>query len=160
MPHKPTDNEPSLWHKYFAMEFNNRAWKLAIQKRSVAEDREMLNVAHASAQHWTTIGVELNIMRAQMLLAEVHALLGYGESAYSYASEVLEYFLSIDTPDWEIGYAYTIYAHAAYVAGDHTVYKEAYINAVNALGNIADKGDLEVVQKTFDQIAKLEPRHV
>jgi hypothetical protein len=156
MPHIPSENKPALWHKYFAMEFNNRAWSLAVQERSSAEDREMLNVAHASMQHWNTIGVELNSMRAQMLLAEVHALLGFDKSAFDYAKEVLEYFLSIDTPDWEIAYAYTIYAHAAQVSGNIATFKSAYLDAVGALNKIEDKQDLEIVQKTFDQITKPE----
>ena len=36
------------WHKWFAVESNNRAWRLAEQTtRTPAEDEEMLNSAHA-----------------------------------------------------------------------------------------------------------------
>jgi hypothetical protein len=55
-----------------------------VQTRSAAEDQEMLNAAHASAWHWAGVGTELNRMRATMLLAEVHALLGLGQSALAY----------------------------------------------------------------------------
>ena len=72
----------TTWHKRFTVETNNRAWDLAIQPRTPAQDREMLDAAHASAWHWSAIGTELNRMRATMLLAEVHAVLGHGVSAF------------------------------------------------------------------------------
>ena len=66
------------WHKRFAARCNNRAWDLASRERTPAEDREMLDAAHASAWHWAQVGSELNRMRATMLLADVHAELGMG----------------------------------------------------------------------------------
>ena len=153
MPHFPIENDPTLWHKYFAMECNNRAWDLATRPRTPDEDREMLNTAHASALHWDAMGVELNNMRAQMLVAEVHALVGYGESAFSYAEEMRNYFLGIESPDWEIAFAHTIYAHAAQVKGDTAAHESAYKEAVKALDDIKDDQDREIVQKTFDQVS-------
>jgi hypothetical protein len=73
-----TAEEATAWHRRFAAAGNNRAWDLSVQSRNPAEDHEMLNAAHASAWHWTTVGSELHRMRATMLLAEVHALLGSG----------------------------------------------------------------------------------
>jgi len=35
MPHTPEDLEPDNWHRYFAMENNNRAWQLAIEDRKI-----------------------------------------------------------------------------------------------------------------------------
>ncbi len=83
---------------------NNRAWELSVQTRSVAEDQEMLDAAHASAWHWAKVGTELNRMRATMLLAEVHALLGLGPSALAYAHEMRRYFLGIQASDWELAF--------------------------------------------------------
>jgi hypothetical protein len=49
-----------------------------------------VNDAKASGEatwHWAKVRTELNRMRATMLLAEVHALLGFGQSAPAYAEE-------------------------------------------------------------------------
>src|SRR6478736_7451710 len=109
-------DEGTAWHRRFAAAANNRAWGLSVQTRSAAEDQEMLNAAHASAWHWAKVGTELQRMRATMLLAEVHALLGLGERALAHAEEMRAYFLAQQSPDWEIAFSHAIYAHAAHVA--------------------------------------------
>ena len=147
----PESQDIKDWHRYFAIRNNNRAWELAVKNRTEAEDQELLNVAHTSAQHWQQIGTELNAMRAKMLLAEVHALLGFGKTALKLANEIKDYFLNIDSPDWEIAYVYTICAHSEKVAnndGFQNTYKEAEI----ALEAIADPEDRAIVMKTFNQI--------
>lgn len=117
----------------------------------------MLQAAHASAFHWDHVGDELNRMRAMMLLAEVHALLGMTPSALQYAEEMQAFFLDRDTPDWEIAFAHAIYAHAAYVAGDLTAHARAYRDAALALEAIADPEDQMLVRITFDQVPPPEP---
>jgi hypothetical protein len=140
------------WHKHFAIECNNRAWDLSVQVRSPEQDREMLNCAHASAWHWAHIGTELNQMRARMLLAEVHALLGLGVSAFTYASEMRAYFLERETPDWEVAFTHAIYAHACLVNGKINDYRASYATAKAAIEQIADEEDRKIVLLTFKQI--------
>ena len=111
MSQQQSESERAAWHKRFAAECNNRAWELTTAARGAPEDREMLDVAHASAWHWGKVGSELNRMRATMLLAEVHALLGMGERALANAEEMRTYFLAHESPDWEIAFAHAIYAH-------------------------------------------------
>lgn len=152
MPHLPEDTDPNTWHRYFAIECNNRTWELVERPRSPAEDLEMLNAAHASAFHWGQVGNELNHMRAKMLLAEVHAQLGYGQSAMAYAEEIRGYFLNRDTPDWELAFTHAIYAHAAFAAGNSEAHRAAYQEAVKAMNAIADEEDRKIVRKTFDQV--------
>jgi hypothetical protein len=152
MPHLPADTDPDSWHRYFAMECNNRAWQLAGQARSPDEDLEMLNAAHAAALHWAAVGTELNNMRAKTLLAEVHALLGYGASALSYANDVRPYFLGRETADWELAYVHVIHAHAAAAAGESRLHAESYAAAVPAIAAIADDEDRAIVVKTFEQV--------
>ena len=152
MPHQPTDTDPHSWHRYFAMEYNNRAWDLSVEARSMEEDREMLNAAHASALHWGAAGTETHQMRATMLLAEVHALLGYGPSALAYATAVRDYFLNRDTPDWEVAFTHAIHAHAAHAAGDRAAHRDAYALAADAIAAIAGEEDREIVAKTFAQV--------
>ncbi len=154
MPHIPESTDPKDWHRYFAVENNNRAWELAARPRTEEDDREMLNSAHASALHWDVAGTELNHMRAKTLLAEVHALLGYGSSALAYIEEVREFFLNRDSADWEIALLHTIRAHAAYVAGESDLHGSSYTEAVRAIEAIVDDEDRKIVLYTFNLIEK------
>jgi hypothetical protein len=146
------DSGSQSWHERFAMSCNNRAWELSAQPRTALQDREMLDAAHASAWHWAQIGTELNRMRATMLLAEVHALLGHGAMAFSFAEEMRAYFLSRDTPDWELAFTHAIYAHAAHAAGRLAEHRAAYREATLAVRAIADDEDRAIVLDTFNQV--------
>lgn len=157
MPQHPREPDIASWHRYFAIECNNAAWDLAGRARTAPEDEQMLQAAHAAAFHWDQVGEELNRMRATMLLAKVHALLGKNPSALRYAEEMQTFFLERDTPDWEIAFAHAIYAHAAYVAGDYTAHARAYRDALQALEVIADPEDHMLVRITFDQVPPPEP---
>lgn len=145
--------DAQAWHKQVAMQCNNRAWALSVQPRSAAEDREMLDAAHASAYHWAQVGTELNRMRATMLLAEVHALLGHGPTAMALATEMRDYFLARgDTPDWELAFTHAIFAHSAHAAGDLAAHRGAYQQAVSALAAIEGDEDRNIVAETFNQV--------
>jgi hypothetical protein len=152
MPHVPEDTDPNNWHRYFAIESNNRAWQLAVQERSADQDLEMLNHAHAAALHWGVAGTDLHVMRARTLLAEVHALLGFGDSALALAVEIRDYFLDRETDDWELAFVHTIHAHAAAVAGDAEGHGVSYRAARSAIDAIADEEDRKIVMETFVQV--------
>lgn len=155
MPMPPETTEPQAWNRHFAMQANNRAWELASQPtRTEAESREMLDAAHASAHHWSACGTELNRMRADYLLAEVHALLGLGASAMTRAVETLSYFERVETPDWERAYVRVIHAHAAAAAGDARTHAESYALAETAIRAIADPEDRRIVEQTFAQVPR------
>ena len=151
---KPPDNtDPAAWHLYFAKEANNRAWQLSVEPRNAAGDREMLDAAHASAWHWQRVGTELNRMRAAMLLAEVHAAVGHGETAMRHAKPMREYFLGKpETPDWEIAFTHLVYAHAAHAVADKSTHRAAYEQASRAVQAIADEADREIVLKSLRQV--------
>ena len=88
-----------------------------------------------------------------MLLAEVHAAVGHGETAMRYARPMLYYFLGkADTPDWEIAFAHIVHAHAAYAAGDLATYRKAYEDATRAVAAIADGEDRDIVLQSFRQV--------
>lgn len=92
-------------------------------------------------------------MRATMLLAEVHALLGHGKSALEYATTMCDFFLNQDdTPDWEIAFTHAIHAHAAHLEGNTGRYTTAYRDAREAIEAISDPDDREIVQQTFNHI--------
>ena len=149
----PDNSDPLAWHRYFAMECNNRAWQLSVEHRDSLRDREMLNAAHGSAWHWEVVGTDLNRMRAKVLLAEVHAALGHGATALAYAREVRDYVLAKgDAPDWEVALTHAVYAHAAHAAGEMAPYRAAYQDAAVAIAAISGEEDRAIVLKTFRQV--------
>ena len=153
MPHEPKDTDPKNWQRYFAIESNNRAWQLATEpSRTDEETIEMLNAAHAAALHWNVVGTTLNRMRAKTLLAEAHALAGFGESALRLAEEVKSYFQSQATEDWEIALVHSIHAHAAACAREVEKHRDSYATAKKAIENISDAEDRNVVLQTFNQV--------
>lgn len=148
------DPDPELtWHRRFAMQCNNRAWALSVMARTPEQDAEMLSAAHASAWHWGQIGTELQRMRAAMLLAEVHALLGHGATALALAGPMRDYFVgAAGTPDWELAFAHGIHAHAAARAGDARSHAGSHAAAQAALAVISDPEDRAIVEQTFAHI--------
>ncbi len=152
MPTPPDSLDPLAWHKHFAMQANNRAWSLTVAVRTPAEDVEMLDAAHAAAFHWSAVGTELNVMRAKMLLAEVHALVGFGASSFALSAEVLSYFKHSNALDWERAFAYVIHAHAAYAAGRAEDHADAYKRAVAVVDMIAEPEDRRLVLETFEHV--------
>ncbi len=153
MPQAPEDSKPDSWHRHFAASANNRAWQLAEDRVDASHDAELLDASHAAARHWQAVGTELQQMRARMLLAQVHALLGLGPTAWVYAQDMQRYFLaSPDTPDWELAFVHAIHAHAAAVSGHAQAHVESYRAAQRALEGIVDPQDRSVVDKTFRQV--------
>jgi hypothetical protein len=144
------------WHLEFARTCNNRAWELSVRERTTDEDREMLDAAHTSAWHWTKVGTEQHRMRATMLLAEVHALLGHGPTALAFAQPMHTYFTGRgDTPDWELAFAHAILAHAAHAAGDTPLHRSAYGDATAVIGRIVGDEDRRIVMETFEHVPRL-----
>jgi hypothetical protein len=110
--------------------------------------------AHASAWHWTKVGTELNRMRATMLLAEIHALLGLGRSALAYAEEMRTYFLGVQSPDWEVAFVHVVHAHAASAAGKTEKHRASYRLAVAALDALSSEEERRNVADTFGHVPK------
>lgn len=147
----PSPEDISKWDRWFAVESNNLAWELAeLPKLTPANADRMLHAAHAAAFHWSRVGTELNLARADLLLAQAYALIGNGALALKYAQPCFNYFTGKDdTPDWELAFAHAILAHAAYAAGDQALYLERHASA-SALGAaIADPAEKEVFDNTF-----------
>jgi hypothetical protein len=149
-----SSEEATAWHRRFAAASNNRAWDLSLQKRNPAEDKDMLNAAHASAWHWAKVGSELNRMRATMLLAEVHALLGFGQSALAYVEEMRAYFLAVQSPMWEVAFVHVVHALAASAAGETEKHRASYGLAVAAIEAVSNEEERRNVASTFSHVPK------
>jgi hypothetical protein len=142
--------EVARWTRHFAVECNNRAWRLAeARTRTAGEDEEMLHAAHAAAWHWSKVGTELHQARAAMLLGHVHALLGRGASAMAYARQSFAFVTSRDSPPWEVAFAHAILANAAAAARDRELHAKHYAMAKDLGAALADAEEREIFDATF-----------
>jgi hypothetical protein len=149
----PTADDAAAWHRRFAVECNNRAWRLAeAASRTAAEDLEMLDAAHAAALHWRAVGTESHVARAAMLLAHVHALLGHGALALPYARASFAFVTSHDSPDWEVAFAHAILASAAAAARDTKMHARHYAQAKTLGAALAAAEDRAIFEATFCRI--------
>jgi hypothetical protein len=153
MAEQPSDEEIRQWHRRFASENNNRAWRLSELSSASAEDEaEMLNAAHAAALHWSKVGTALNAARSDMLLGHVHALLGNGSLAMRYAKSSFDHLTAHDCPDWELAFAHAILANAASSANDRDLHSHHYGLAESLGMALADPEEREIFEATFRRI--------
>jgi hypothetical protein len=142
--------DAARWTRHFAVECNNRAWRLAeAATRAAGEDEEMLHAAHAAAFHWSKVGTELHQARAAMLLGHVHALLGHGASAMAYARQSFAFVTSRDSPPWEVAFAHAILANAAAAARDRELHAKHYAIAKDLGATLADAEEREIFDATL-----------
>jgi len=153
MPQTPADDSAAAWHRRFAVDCNNRAWRLAeAPSRTADEDAEMLDAAHAAALHWREVGTELHAARATLLLAHVHALLGHGALAMPYAREAFAYVTSHESPDWEIAFAHAVLANAAAAAHDTATHVRHYAQAKALGAALPNPEDRAIFDATFCRV--------
>lgn len=150
----PDMQTPEAWHRHFAVEANNQAWDMSESTCTLPNPLALLNVAHASAWHWQTVGTELNLMRSLMLLALAHARASLGPTAWHYAQTMKSFFLArSDTPDWELAFVHIVHALAARANGDPQTYMASSILAQAAMQAIKNQEDREIVEKTYRLIS-------
>jgi hypothetical protein len=156
MHREPTEDDPGAWHRRFAVEANNRAWKLSEKSELTAEERsELLDAAHAAAHHWSKIGTQVQVERSHLLLGRVHALLGNGPLAIEFATAAFASMASGDRAPWEIALSHAVLANAAATMGDARLHAERYMEA-QAFGDRLEGDERDLFRATFDLIP--EPR--
>lgn len=150
MTEPPSDEETRKWHRRFAVDCNNRAWRLSEQSaRSAADDAEMMNAAHAAALHWSKVGTDLHNARAAMVLGHVHALLGHGDLALGYARASFEYVSSHESDAWEIAFAHAVLAGAASSAKDGALHWHHYALAKQKGQALENAEERKIFEATF-----------
>jgi len=153
MSEQPTQEMIDKWHRWFAVECNNRAWGLTSKTdRTPDEDRDMLYMAYSSAYHWSKVGAPVNDARADVTLAHVHALLGHGRPALQHAQRCLTFFENNASEDWDIAFAHAEVAHAAAVLGDVALHAKHYAAASARGAAIAEDEDRRVFLEEFSRI--------
>lgn len=158
MTEQPSAEEVARWRRRFATGANNRGWTLAEKvSRTPAEDAEMLHAAHASRYLWGAIGTEKNLASADLLLGQVHALLGLGHTAMQYAQSAFEYFTSHPSETGELAFAHAVRANAAHASGQHDLHRGSYAKALELADALTDAEDRKIFDATFDLIPKPVP---
>jgi hypothetical protein len=150
MPEQPAEETVQTWHRRFAVEANNRAWALSEKTELATKERtELLYAAYAAAHHWSKIGTEQHTARAELLLGRVHALLGHGDLAMTFATAAFHSIVSRNSEPWEIAFAHAILANAAAISGDSQLHAEHYKEAKAVGESLVDKEDRDIFLATF-----------
>ncbi|MBU3680033.1 MAG: hypothetical protein FGM32_10585 [Candidatus Kapabacteria bacterium] len=150
----PRDNDLLTWHRYFAIEANNSAWKQTLDHAEVRNVLNILAQAYVASYHWSQCGTELNVFRANVLLAHAHAYCGHGATALEYVERYRAYMQNNPVEGWERPFASMIQAQAAFVVGDFKLHAEMYAEAADLIDGITDPGDREVIEMTWANIPR------
>ena len=108
-------------HKYFSVEFFNKAWDYVdMPNRSIDEADKMLHLSLASLWHWTQREdcTSTNLSIGYWQVSRVFALLRQAENARHYGELCLEASQKEGVLPFYLGYAYEALARAELVAGN------------------------------------------
>ena len=142
----------STAHRWFAVELNNNLWPALEAGRWSADEAEQnIHAAHASCYHWMQAGSVANHARAELLVANVYAAAGYGESALRHALRCQELIAEnrFAFEDWDFAFAYDALARAYALTGDAGEAEHHLQQAQNAGDAIVDEEDRAIFQKWF-----------
>jgi hypothetical protein len=150
MPEPPFDLQEA--HRWFAVEFNNRAWDLVeAPSRSPEESREMIHAAHAACIHWQAVGGPVNELRGEYLLATAYAVARLGPSAVQHAERALR--LSETVGDEQTAFdraAVDGSAAIAYAAaGERSRAQEHYRQLTELAAKLVDADERRLLAKLY-----------
>jgi len=114
----------------------------------------MLDAAHAARFLWRGIGTERNAARAELLLGQVHALLGNAQPAMRCAKAAFAFFSGGDSLPWEVAFAHAVLAHAACVNGDAALHALHYGKAAEAAQAITVPANRALFEATLRVVPK------
>jgi DNA-binding transcriptional MerR regulator len=138
----------AVTQRALAVSLFNRVWSLLEQPdRSVVDDDELVNAAHASRYLWTSIGAATNHAIGDWQISRVYATLGRAEPAVHHARRCLALAQDVEGETWLLASAYEGLARAYAVAGDRAAALEWKAKAVARLGEVADADDREIVER-------------
>jgi hypothetical protein len=128
--------------RQLAKDLFNHVWTLlGKERRTHAEDDEMIHAAHASRHHWGAVGEPVNLARGEWQCSRVYATLGRSEPALWHGRRCLDVCEEHGIGDFDLAYALEAIARAYGVAGA-VPEAEAYVRlAAEAGERIADAGD-------------------
>jgi hypothetical protein len=136
-------------HRRLGAELFNETWTLMEKnRRTAADDDEMIHCAHASAYHWLFAGTAANRARSEWQCSRMYTVLGRAEPALHHARRCLEICESAPEAleDWDLPFAYEALARAHSVAGnaeDARRFAELGRAAAAAVADEDDRGPVE-----------------
>ena len=143
-----TDELDATTRRALAVALFNRVWELLEKAdRTAEDDHELVNAAHASRYHWTSIGTPRHLAIGDWQISRVYATLGRPEPAVHHARLCLDSArLAADEP-WLLASAYEGLARAYAASGDRAAATEWKDKAVAQLELVTDPDDREVVEQ-------------
>jgi hypothetical protein len=127
--------------------FNRVCELLEQDDRTAADDEELVNAAHASRYHWTSIGRPRHLAIGDWQVARVYSTLGRPEPAVHHALLCLERARLVTDEPWLLASAYEGLARAYAASGDRAAAQECKAKAVAALELVTDADDREIVEQ-------------
>jgi len=131
-----------------AVSLFNRVWEmLAKGDRTALDDQELVNAAHASRYHWTSIGTPTELAIGDWQISRVYSTLGRGEPAVVHARLSLDNARLVTDQPWLLASAYEGLSRACATAGDRAAAQEWKDEAVAQLELVTDPEDREIVER-------------
>ena len=145
----PSEEQRKAIVRQLAVETNNAVWGLLAKRaRSDEDGRNMLDNAHTSFALWRKVGDPQHWQRGAWLVSRVHAELGHGALATTYARACRT--LTEQHPDaladFDFAYALEAEARAAAVSGDLNTADRLRAKAETTARGIANSGDRKQVE--------------
>jgi hypothetical protein len=140
-------------HLHFARQINGRVWALMDKdKRTQAENDEMLYAAHACTYHWLHAGTAVHQQRGEWLISHVHGALDNAREALRHAERCLALTEACkgEMQDFDIAYAYEGLARAHAQAGNQEQARQWHERAQRAGAAIADEEDRAIFTADFE----------
>lgn len=150
--HEPVEIDADQ-HRSLAVGLFNHVWELlGTPERSHELDTEMLHAAHASRFHWGVVGGPQQLAVGEWQCSRVYSVLGRAEPALHHARESLAICEQAELGDWVLAAAYEALARASGVAGDAAATAAWLGKARDAVANIAEVEDRDVIQADLDNL--------
>jgi len=131
-----------------AVSLFNRVWELLEKAdRTAVDDQEMVNAAHASRYHWTSIGTPKQLAIGDWQIARVYSTLGRAEPAVVHSRLSLDNATLVTDEPWLLASAYEGLSRAYATAGDRAAAREWKDKAVAQLELVTDPDDREIVEQ-------------
>lgn len=86
-----TEFNKAVANRHFAVAFNQLTWELMSQaSRTRTDEDRMRYAAYASAMHWSIVGTQVEMTRAEWLISRVHCVLHEPVEALRHAQRCMQ----------------------------------------------------------------------
>jgi hypothetical protein len=137
MTRSPYDVSDEM-HEACARQCFNDTWALLDKPDRSDDDNDlMLHTAHCSMYHWLKVGQPKHFARGNWLLSRVHAVLGHGDRAISFARRCAELCSTHALSPFDRAYAHEALARGFAVSHD-AAQSQHHVDAARSLSPSID----------------------